>query len=862
MAGNTIARGHITITSIEEPYTVVLSNPAFVVPCNADGHNPVFTGAKTTVQVLHGSDPVLFKIDTPTSTPIGIYAISTHGYALEHTVSMSSIMDYTIKSAIINLDITTEFGYSTTTQISFTKVPQGSTGKPGTETIRYWLELSSEIFHETYYEMIPNEILVTPMLQVGNDTPSNTDAYLLLEYTTVDDYYFENFSEYDNPGKVNSYTITYEIEYIFRISMYTDAAHTRLLDRKIIHYIKDGTNGANGKTIRSRGIYAPGTTYYNDNTFRDVVIYNNQYYIVGSNRHSVINQIPTNTSYWEAFNSFENIATGVLLANDAAINVLSSAKIFITEDNISGWELTQGKIRHTQSGLELTEQGELSAPDTAIKVKSGDTTKTLQQILINQEKIIIASSRVAGNNNLLKNSDFIKRFQDWTKTSPGVVNTYYNLVSDIVPFTQYVRIYPNRSNTDYSNFGIRQQVILKQGTYYTLSYYGKRASGYPYIQLNVPYTDGTYDYLSLDMNNIALNTWSRVEKVIYIQNKPVNEVTVHVGAGYATEWWALDITGIMLVEGSKSNLYWTPSVEDKGSDIVSSINVSPDEIKIKSEKIILDGSVLAKAIKTSQLNINDKFIVDSDGSFQATGAIINGTIQADNGYIGNWNINNGSLLNGTNANEGQMLLSQNLIRFRNRQADASIGSDVVPGTTGINGLMTLKYEQSDSYDSFIACLIKAPRIYQDNSFAPTTSLALSVTGDIHTIGSNAFFEKAYQGVASSDVITSYWKRYHTYLFTQNSAGSLLGIRLPARTVIINEYGSNISFELRILILASHSQSIRLLGNSEGRILNADANINNSGLNVYGAVDMTRGDYVTLRFADGDYYLIAHHNVVS
>lgn len=104
---------------------------------------------------------------------------------------------------------------------------------------------------------------------------------------------------------------------------------------------KDGTNGTNGATgpqgpqgpagpkgdqglqgpgLNFRGAYSGSVTYYRDTNLVDVVKYGGSYYMVTLGRTSVRGQTPgSSTYYWTALNSFENVATDLLFANDATI---------------------------------------------------------------------------------------------------------------------------------------------------------------------------------------------------------------------------------------------------------------------------------------------------------------------------------------------------------------------------------------------------------------------------------------------------------------------------------------------------------------------------------------------------------------
>lgn len=98
----------------------------------------------------------------------------------------------------------------------------------------------------------------------------------------------------------------------------------------------DGKNGDPGPTMVYRGIYDSSKTYYGTSKRVDAVKYNNIYYVARVDAGSgFYGKVPTSTAYWNEFgNQFENVATNLLLAENAAIG---------------SWWHTGGKIVSTLS---------------------------------------------------------------------------------------------------------------------------------------------------------------------------------------------------------------------------------------------------------------------------------------------------------------------------------------------------------------------------------------------------------------------------------------------------------------------------------------------------------------------------------
>lgn len=132
-----------------------------------------------------------------------------------------------------------------------------------------------------------------------------------------------------------------------------------------------GKTGLPGAMLRPRGVWKANTEYYNNETFIDTVIYD------GQNKLCKITHTSTtsfDSTKWEEFSEFENIATNVLLAQNATIDVLGSSGIFVGNlEKTKGWIMTEGSIKHNVTGVELTSDGKLSLPETGGMTVGGKT---------------------------------------------------------------------------------------------------------------------------------------------------------------------------------------------------------------------------------------------------------------------------------------------------------------------------------------------------------------------------------------------------------------------------------------------------------------------------------------------------------
>ena len=132
-----------------------------------------------------------------------------------------------------------------------------------------------------------------------------------------------------------------------------------------------GQTGLPGAMLRPRGVWAANTEYYHNDAFIDTVIYN------GQNKLCKITHTSTSSfdsTKWEEFSEFVNVATNVLLAQNATIDVLGTSGIFVGNlEKTKGWLMTEGSIKHNQTGVELTADGKISLPETGGMTVGGKT---------------------------------------------------------------------------------------------------------------------------------------------------------------------------------------------------------------------------------------------------------------------------------------------------------------------------------------------------------------------------------------------------------------------------------------------------------------------------------------------------------
>ena len=121
-----------------------------------------------------------------------------------------------------------------------------------------------------------------------------------------------------------------------------------------------GATGMPGWVIRTRGEWASGVRYQCDDVYHDVVLRDGSAYMCKLS-HTADSWF--DNAKWDPFNEFQNVATDVLLANRGKVKVLGAGAVLVGDENGPHWVMTDGHIRHSQTGLELTKDGRLSCPN-------------------------------------------------------------------------------------------------------------------------------------------------------------------------------------------------------------------------------------------------------------------------------------------------------------------------------------------------------------------------------------------------------------------------------------------------------------------------------------------------------------------
>lgn len=114
----TIAKGEITLSPVNDAYTVLLTPSSCSISADFDGSNPNLTNAKGTITVKRGTKSVPFKVRQVTYSSVGI---SVSWISQEVTVMPFAVtkLTNTILDGYVKFQIVTQDGFNYTTEVQF-----------------------------------------------------------------------------------------------------------------------------------------------------------------------------------------------------------------------------------------------------------------------------------------------------------------------------------------------------------------------------------------------------------------------------------------------------------------------------------------------------------------------------------------------------------------------------------------------------------------------------------------------------------------------------------------------------------------------------------------------------------------------
>ena len=161
---STIAKGGITLVTVNDAYTVSLTASSYIIKADFDGSNPQLDHAKSTITIQRGSSNVPFRITSLSKSSINIIASYTDQVATEATFVLSGIGASEL-DGWVDLTIITEDGcdYQTTIRITYSVVRES--------TMLDWIQA-----WESNKTTIGATSIITPKLFVGKKITGSYDS--------------------------------------------------------------------------------------------------------------------------------------------------------------------------------------------------------------------------------------------------------------------------------------------------------------------------------------------------------------------------------------------------------------------------------------------------------------------------------------------------------------------------------------------------------------------------------------------------------------------------------------------------------------------------------------------------------------
>ena len=172
-----------------------------------------------------------------------------------------------------------------------------------------------------------------------------------------------------------------------------------------------GGEGTRPPFLIPRGAWDVGGNYYGTAERVDIVTYSGHYYVARVDAGTIPpGTLPTNTEFWNTFDGeYENIATNILLAQNAYVGWLSSNSIFIGEPGfpmLRGWELGGEAIKSIQKRADGTTPKTTLTSDGRIDTIDANIAGTLRVQGSNQ---LIVGDVTTGKGMMWNGSDLILR---------------------------------------------------------------------------------------------------------------------------------------------------------------------------------------------------------------------------------------------------------------------------------------------------------------------------------------------------------------------------------------------------------------------------------------------------------------------
>ena len=245
--------------------------------------------------------------------------------------------------------------------------------------------------------------------------------------------------------------------------------------------------------------------------------------------------------------------------------------------------------------------------------------------------------------------------------------------------------------------------------------------------------------------------------------------------------------------------------------------------------------------------------VMQDGSVVMTKATVEGVINALSGYIGGFKIQQGQIGYGSSSEQDStkgLALLRDFIRFNNGAQRVLLGCLSSLGYP-FNGLMELTGNMGTTLELHHKLESTSDESTYEHCYRPK---ALAVFGNQYNLGKVAMFEKGYIGQAYTDIIQINVGITHKYLFTSTGTSTYLGVDLPTKAKV-DAITGNVPVQFDVEIVCDRTMPNKIRVNSKSGAYIYD----NNGNTISNGIDMAKGDVLCLRYYNGGWNRVFHHN---
>lgn len=844
-----IAKNIITLSAINDAFSVLFSPNTCVIKADYDGNNPQLNSAYTDVSLKRGEKRAKYELTYKTSSNSGIaYRISVID---EYTkrIQLIAIPKSTISGYLI-FDIKSDEGYDSTITFQFSVIRES--------TMLDWIQ-----DWENNKTTIGSTYLITPKIFVGkkvvNEAGLNslTGVYIGPDAASAGIYGYKEgediFHINENGGSIGGWEIdTKGIQSSDRLFKILSEGTIKVEDNsgEIIWAIQKGGDATFSKgKVRLNG---DGSAYFEGNITSisgniggwslGENLLHSDYLVLDSSRH-YIGISPFDLSTLEeidnAFNhkSYVKEKGGVCMfytsANSYGIEGYlpvaahsdEARQVFSlgSTNQISGWNMSEKKLASTHvvlvsddiaSGIYMSttdiSQTSPSSIVSAIEENSGIYlySNEHEAKLVGQKdgKTIFSLSSI--NDSIIAGW----KFNEDAIFKGTLVNSGFTKSSgDITISSQGIRGYKWRLDAD-GNGAIADGEI-----YWDMDgvHFGE----------NVKLSWNNFsDEAKNDMQNGLLpdwvNDWDKVENKTEIGGEYV--VSPKIFSGKRDQETG-KLTGIVLGRDCL--------IEEDGTKRTGIFALLNDEIVFELDPI------------NKKYKFKGEVIADSgvfNGTVNADSGTFNGTVNADRGSIGGFEIASGRIGSEVNTEYGggQLAIYNNLIRVGNSDSYSLLGGDTIPATAGGAYTSTCRFVNNTKKDSYNGAnygmminVSGAKRNYGIKSDAPilaTSCIGMKIARPIYWVNYKSDDGKEFD-----------FSKYSVYLIASDR---YMGLNLPDESTVASYFGLTSlpsDFSLMFTLHVRHwSYDIRV-----NNVYDWNANLIN--------IDMVKGDSLTLLISKYD-----------